>query len=78
MNSENRKNLKIIEDNSTIETGSKGGSSGNNEMNESGPRLWIEETRKILEDGRARIQNEENEKMTNKKTIMENVVEHAK
>ena len=39
MHSENGKNLKIIEDSSTIETGSKGGSSGNNKVDESRPRL---------------------------------------
>ena len=43
-----------------IETWSKGGSSGNNKMNESGPRLWIEGARKMLDNRRARVQNEEN------------------
>ena len=47
-------------------------------MEEFGPRLWIEGSRKILEDRRAKIQNEENEKITSNKTIVEHALEHAK
>ena len=78
MNSENGKFLKTIEDNETTETGLKGGRSGSNKMEESGPRMWIEGARKFLEDRRAKIENEENEKITNDKTIMEHALEYAK
>ena len=70
--------LKIIENNSTIEIGSKGGNSVENKINESGPRFWIERSRKKLVDRRARIQKEDNQKITKNKTIMDYALEHAK
>ena len=44
-------------------------------MEESGSRLWIERSRKMLEDRKAKIQNEENEKITSNKTIVEHALE---
>ena len=78
MNSENGKVLKIIEENETIEKGLKVGSSGCNKMEESGQRMWIEGARKMLEDRRAKNQNEETEKITSNKTIMEHALEFSK
>ena len=56
MNSKNGKMPKI-ENNSTIKKGQKDRASEKTK-NESGPRLWTEVARKMLDDGRARIQNE--------------------
>ena len=47
-------------------------------MEESGPRLWIERARNMLEDRRAKIQNEKTEKITSNKTIMDRALEHEK
>ena len=58
--SENGKPLETIENNETIEKGLKGGCSGCNKMEDSVPTLWIEASRKTLEERRAKIQNEEN------------------
>ena len=69
--------LKIIENNSTIETGSKGGNSGESKTNESGPRLWIEGLRKFLDNRRVIIQNEENTKIINNKTIIDYALKHS-
>ena len=45
-------------------------------MEDSGPRLWTEWVKKILEERRAKIQNEENEKITSNETIMECALVH--
>ena len=76
MNSENIKMLKTIENNSTIWTGSKGGSSGENKANESGPMLWIEGASKILDNRRARFKMKK--KITKNKTIMDCALHYAK
>ena len=55
MKYENGKIIKIIEDNELIEKGFKGGSSRCNYVEDSGPRLWIEGVRKMLEERRATI-----------------------
>ena len=70
MNSENRKMLKIIEYNLIIETESRGIRSKSCK-NDSGTRLWTENTRKTLNDRRASVHNEEKAKLTEHKTIME-------
>ena len=62
ISSKNGKMMKTIEDNSTIETGAKAVSSGEDKKNELGPRLWAESARKVLGDRIARVQNEEKKK----------------
>ena len=56
MKSENGTIIKIIENSALIEKGSKGGSSRHNDVKDSGPSLWIEGARKMLDERKAKIQ----------------------
>ena len=77
MNVENGKIIKIIENNELIEKGFKVGSSGHNNMEDSGPNLWTEGARKMLKERSAKIQNQNNKETTSNKTIMDYALEHA-
>ena len=78
MKSENGKIIKTIENNELIEKGFKRGSSGCNSMENSGPRLWIEGERKMLEERRAKLQNQDSKEINSNKTIVEYASEQSK
>ena len=78
MKSENGKIIKIIENNKLIEKGFKGGSSGCNAIGNSGPRLWIEGRRKMLEERKEKLQTQDSKEITSNKNIMEYASECAK